>query len=94
MASRALYLVCYDVSCNRTRRAVHKVLAGFRVSGQKSAFECLFTAGELQRVIGTVEELIDPDTDRVHVIRLDPRMPRQGWGRARMHELGQPLMVV
>lgn len=92
MAERDLYLICYDVSCPRRWRRVHRLLAGFRVAGQKSVFECLMTRGELELCVAQLRELIDPAEDRVHVLALDPRMPREGWGRGRPWD-GGPVVV-
>jgi CRISPR-associated protein Cas2 len=91
--NRALYLFCYDISEPRRRCAVHRLLSGFRVEGQKSVFECLLSAGELEGVVEQLPSMIDPTTDRVHIVRLDPRLPKAGWGVASMHEAGKPLMV-
>ncbi len=48
---RRLYLICYDIASPSRRRRVHRLLAGYRVEGQKSVFECLLTAGELRAVV-------------------------------------------
>lgn len=92
MAQRSMYLICYDISCPRRLRRVHRLLAGFRVAGQKSVFECLLTRGELRGVVEQLRELIDPDEDRVHLLALDPRLPREGWGRGQPYD-GGPLVV-
>ncbi|TSE29908.1 CRISPR-associated endoribonuclease Cas2 [Tepidimonas taiwanensis] len=84
MTQRSLYLFCYDVSCSRRRRRVQRLLATYRVEGQKSVFECLMTLAEVADAVEQLRRLIDPQTDRVHVIALDPRLPREGLGR------GQP----
>lgn len=81
-AERTLYLVCYDVCCPRRLRRVHKFLLGFRVGGQKSCFECLFTAAELRAARSMLAQLIDPEEDRVHIFQLDPRMACDRLGRA------------
>ncbi len=93
MAERDLYLFCYDVSCRRRWRQVYRVLRHWRVAGQKSVFECLMTPAELRLALAQIKLHILPAEDRVHVILLDPRMPREGWGRATMHD-GGPLVVV
>lgn len=77
---RHLFLIGYDIPCNRRRRQALKVVKGHAVGGQKSLYECWLTAGELQQAMGALRELIDPDTDRVMLLRLDPR--------ATVHTLG------
>jgi CRISPR-associated protein Cas2 len=92
MASRDLYLFCYDISCPSRWRRVHKLLAAYRVTGQKSVFECLMTDAEMRAAVAALRLVIDPTEDRVHILGLDPRMPRQGWGKARLHD-GGPLVI-
>ena len=91
---RRLYLICYDIASPSRWRRVHRLLAGYRVEGQKSVFECLLTAGELRTVVEQLMSLMDCEEDRVHLVRLDPRFPTQGWGLARMHAVGQALRVL
>ena len=91
---RALYLICYDISCTRRWRRVHRLLKSFRVEGQKSVFECLLSPGELREVVERLDALIHHGEDRVHLLRLDPRMACEGWCVARSHRLGQPLTVL
>ena len=92
MAHRDLYLFCYDISCPRRWRRVHRLLTGYRVAGQKSVFECLMTNAEVEDCVGRLRGIIDPARDRVHVLALDPRLPREGWGRATVYD-GGPLIV-
>lgn len=77
---RHLFLIGYDISCNRRRRRALRVVKGQAIGGQKSLYECWLTAGELQAAMGALRHLIDPRTDRVMFVRLDPR--------ATVHTLG------
>lgn len=56
-AEAPLYLICYDISDNKERSKVDKILHdyGFRV--QKSVYECHLTRGDKQRLLGTLESL-------------------------------------
>ena len=73
--SRHLFLVCYDI-CDDTRlRHVRELLSAWRVSGQDSVAECWFSLAELAQIKPQLDALIDPATDRLHVVRLDPRQP-------------------
>jgi CRISPR-associated protein Cas2 len=73
--SRQLYLVCYDISDDSTLQQVRQYLGAWRVQGQKSAMECWFTTSELQAAKTHLFNLIDLQTDRLHIVRLDPRQP-------------------
>ncbi len=92
-ADRSLYLVCYDVSCPRRLRQVHKFLLGYRVGGQKSFFECWLSPAELRSVQAMLAQLIDPAEDRVHIFQLDPRMTCARFGRARAPATGAVLLI-
>lgn len=77
---RHLFLIGYDISLPRRRRRALKVVKGQAVGGQKSLYECWLTAGELQQAMQALRNVIDPVTDRVMFVRLDPR--------ATLHTLG------
>ena len=81
-SSRTLYLVCYDVANNRRLYRVRRYLAGYRVGGQKSFFECWLTPAELDEVCRTLAEMLDVEADRAHIFQLDQRMPRDYLGVA------------
>jgi CRISPR-associated protein Cas2 len=77
---RHLFLVGYDIRCNRNRRLALKTLKGNAIGGQKSMYECWLTQAELQHLIAALAKRIDPSADRVIFLRLDPR--------ATVHTLG------
>jgi CRISPR-associated protein Cas2 len=77
---RHLFLIAYDIRSNRRRRHALKAVKGHAIGGQKSVHECWLTAGELQQAMAALRALIDPRTDRVVFLRLDPR--------AAVHTLG------
>lgn len=91
--ARTLYLVCYDV-CNPRRLArVAKFVRGYRVAGQKSCHECWITPTELAEIRSRLEELVNPEEDRVHILQLDPRLTVRCHGVAQSWK-PQPFMVV
>ncbi|MGB5987377.1 MAG: CRISPR-associated endonuclease Cas2 [Desulfobacterales bacterium] len=60
------YLVCYDISENKIRRHIVKVLKGYGVRTQKSVFECAhLTERQFLEMKQAVEEHIDELTDSV-----------------------------
>ena len=77
---RHLFIIGYDIASHRRRRHALKAVKGHAIGGQKSLYECWLTAGELQQAMATLRRLIDPMTDRVVLVRLDPR--------AAIHTLG------
>ena len=82
MSSEQLFLVAWDIRCNRRRTAVRKVTALFAAGGQKSAYECWLTPAQRDRLCRKLGLLIDPAEDRLLILRLDPRWPVNCLGRA------------
>ena len=56
------------------------------LQGQKTAMECWFTASELKAAKEHLLNLIDLNTDRLHIIKLDPRQPVLHIGKHRDFE--------
>jgi CRISPR-associated protein Cas2 len=52
-----LYAVCYDVSDDRERRKVDKLLKGYGFRAQKSVFECHLTATQKQTLFSMLERM-------------------------------------
>lgn len=71
---RSLYVIAYDIGDATRQRKVRERLTHYRVSGQKSCFECWLTLADLQRLLTELAGLIKPDADRLHCVSLDPRM--------------------
>lgn len=74
MAARTLYLVAYDIAHPRRLRRVAQLLRAYRVAGQKSVPEIWVTDAELHHLTQRLRQLIQPDSDRVQILTLDPRM--------------------
>jgi CRISPR-associated protein Cas2 len=77
---RTLYLVAYDITSDKRLTQVREFLKGYSTGGQKSAYECFLTDGELRYMERTMDRLIQHDEDRVHIFQMD--------GRSRTHALG------
>jgi CRISPR-associated protein Cas2 len=77
---RHLFLIAYDIRCHRRRRLALRAVKAYAVGGQKSLHECWLTQGELQAAMARLRALIDPLTDRVILVRLDPRARVQTLG--------------
>lgn len=84
MSQRNLYLAAYDISHMRRARAILHVVRGYATGGQKSVHEAFLTASEKGDLIQQVALLMDEETDRFFLLRLDPRTPTRllGAGRA------------
>lgn len=94
MIQRSLFLVCYDVSCPKRLYRVHRYLLGFKVGGQKSFFECWFTAAELQMARSELRSLIDEMEDRVHIFQMDARMQVENCGVEKTRGVNSPFFIM
>jgi CRISPR-associated protein Cas2 len=59
------YVVAYDISDDRRRTKLHKILSGFGKWTQFSLFECYLTEKEHLTLQARLEELLDEAEDRV-----------------------------
>ena len=72
--SRTLYLVAYDISNPKRLARACRYFKSWRVAGQKSVPEIWVTPAELQAIRADLDQLIDPSSDRIQLLALDPRM--------------------
>ena len=84
-------VIAFDVSDDRTRYRVVEVLREYAVRVQKSVFEApLLPAPDLQRLRERIEDLIDPETDRLRYYVLCgacvPRVIVSGKGQVTPYE--------
>lgn len=59
-----LWLICFDISDDKTRRRAVKVLEGYGDRIQYSVFECLVSRRQLRTIQTKINKVID-DTDKV-----------------------------
>lgn len=83
MPARDLYLAAYDVAQPRRMAAALKLTRAYATGGQKSVHEVFMTPAECRRLLEDMSALLDPDTDRLLLIKLDPR--------SRVHILGRAV---
>jgi CRISPR-associated protein Cas2 len=80
--ARSLYLVAYDISCPRRLRRTLKAVKAWRAAGQKSVAECFMSPAERNGLLAELESIIVRQEDRLHCLRLDPRMATHLFGIA------------
>ena len=76
-----LVLIIYDISDNRKRAKMAKMLEGFGVRVQKSAFESIMKQSEYKRLLKQVEELINEQNDYLRIYRLSGNTEIKTWGK-------------
>ena len=57
MARSAAYAVAYDITDDRERGRVDKVLRGYGMRVQKSVFECRLTRWQADKLVAAIEAL-------------------------------------
>lgn len=62
-------LVIYDITENKRRRKVNKVLESFGCRIQKSAFECKIDNYEFERLAKKLERIVNKDEDVMRIYR-------------------------
>lgn len=60
-----LAIIAYDITSNRRRSRVLRVLKRWRLGGQKSVHECNLSHAEATELYLQLHELIDPACDRL-----------------------------
>ena len=86
METRSLYLAAYDVAHPRRLRAALALVKGYSTGGQKSVHECFLSTGERNNLMHDMSLLLEEDSDRFLLLRLDPR--------ARVLTLGKAIKPV
>ena len=77
-------VVAYDITANRVRRKVLRVLREWRLDGQKSVHECRLTRDQAEELFVQLAELIDPETDRLLISWVQTRRRGVARGKGRV----------
>jgi len=79
-----LTLFVYDISSDKRRNKVHKLLSQYGVAVQESAFEARLERGEKQYLLDELAKIIDATEDSLHVYPLPKDV------EPKIVELGKP----
>jgi CRISPR-associated protein Cas2 len=83
MPQRELYLAAYDISDACRLTAALKLTRAYATGGQKSVHEIYLTPAERSDLVDDMTILLQLETDRFLLLRLDPR--------SRVHTLGKAV---
>ena len=93
-------LVTYDIADTdgdgaKRLRSIAAVCEGFGIRSQFSVFECRVSPTSLAKLIGRIEDSIDPQRDSVHIYQLGNSFAasRQTIGLTKSHTIGEPWIV-
>jgi len=76
-----LVLVIYDISCNRKRTKLAKLLESFGIRVQKSAFESILNKQEYLKLLKKITRVIDEAEDYVRVYKFTGSTEMKTWGK-------------
>lgn len=65
-----IFLIAYDISADRRRNRVAKILQSWGYRIQESIFQLRITPGDLPVVIEQLEKAIDDTADLIHIYSL------------------------
>jgi CRISPR-associated protein Cas2 len=82
-----LYVIAYDISDDKRRTRVHKILRGFGRWTEFSLFECFLTKKELLQLRARLDKHLDASQDRVRIYTLCAAC------RSNIDTVGLPLPV-
>lgn len=74
-----LYLVCYDIRCNKRGRQVYEVMREFGEHLQYSVFRCVLSARHLAELRARLFEVIATDADQVLIVPLGAAGAPRTW---------------
>ena len=91
---RSLYLVAYDVCAPRRLARVGRYFKSYRVAGQRSVPEIWITPAELRTIRADLKRLLDPATDRIQLVALEPRMQPRRLGQGATFAVATPYFCI
>ncbi len=81
MSTFSKYVIAYDISNQRERNRVSKILCGYGFRVQKSVFECSLSAGGKAKLEEELEQL-DLQSGFLHIYHLNKQAKRSEIGKA------------
>lgn len=83
MAIAKPIVVAYDISKNKTRARVRRILRDWNLGNQKSVYECRLTQAEAEELFLQLTHEIDPKTDNILMAWVAPgrKIMTSGLGR-------------
>lgn len=86
-------VIAYDISDNRQRRQVHKILQEWRIDGQKSVHECYLNQHEAEELFLQLGNLLNQKTDHLLMAWIDGRRKGMAGGQGHIFAF-QPIQQV
>jgi len=64
-------IICYDITGDKARKKVFKIMKSWRIDGQKSVHECRLSTHDAQELFIQLNEHLDQKTDRLLFAKLE-----------------------
>lgn len=80
--NKSLVVVIYDVSNDKRRTRIGKVLESYGFRVQRSAFECLLTKRGYEKMVKRLENIIAKD-DMMRIYKLTKNADVRIWGKVK-----------
>ena len=80
MSTYGKYIVSYDITSQKERNRVSKVLVGYGFRVQKSVFECLLSAAGKARLIDELSR-VELQTGFIYIYRVSKASKRMALGK-------------
>ncbi len=94
MPKRQPVVIAYDISRNKTRARVRKILQEWRIGGQKSVSECRLSRAEAEELFLQLSHEIDLKTDNLLMAWVEPRRKILGRGIGKKTNLLAKFRVI
>ncbi len=65
MVTKHIYIIAYDISSNKRRRGISKLLEEQGIRMNKSVFECFITPATYKILMKTINKIINPKKDSI-----------------------------
>ena len=69
-ARKKLYVIAYDISDNKNRSRIEKLISRHGKRVNKSVFECMVTEGQYNKLVLSLSALIDVKTDDIVIYKV------------------------
>ncbi len=90
--TKYLIVIIYDVSDNKRRGKIAKLLSGYGRRVQKSAFECLLNKKKYAKLIDMLEKIIHEE-DLLRVYKVSGQADVKIWGDVSLTEFDDIIII-
>lgn len=94
MAISRPIVVAYDISENKKRAAVRKILKEWNLGNQKSVYECRLTQAQAEELFLQLSHAIDTQTDNLIMAWVEPRRKILTRGLGRHSAMDKKLFFI